>query len=212
LNHELIDTLVQIQINADNVAECLARMSVNRRDYYATRALRPNELTPNERAARFIYLNTLCFNGLYRVNGQGKFNVPYGSKLRKMPFDPFQLRQASRVLAHADIEPSDFESMVNKTGKGDFIYLDPPYVTTSQRVFAEYGKKVFTHNDLSRLILALEGAAKRGARYVLSYADVPEACSLRKLGKICRVQVRRNIAGFADSRRYVHEILVTNCE
>lgn len=212
LNEDLVDTLAQVQIAADTVAECLKRLKSNERTYYKVRALDPKVLTPNERAAQFIYLNTHCFNGLYRTNQEGKFNVPFGTRTRKVPYSGGELRDAGRLLKNAVLESGDFESVVDQTIAGDFLYLDPPYATGSTRIFSQYGKKVFSEADLTRLTNCLRSANQRGVRFVLSYADVPEIHQLRGLWTSKKVIVKRNIAGFADARKTVQEIVVTNCE
>lgn len=178
--------------------------------YYRVRAESPVDLTPDQRAARFVYLNGLCFNGLYRVNMQGCFNVPFGSKHREALFTPDGLRQASYALQRADIRHSDFEPIVDRTREGDFVYLDPPYATGSRRTFLEYGQQVFSSGDLKRLIDALRRADRRGVRFLCSYADVPEIRNVPRRWRIKRVQTRRNIAGFLSSRRTVSEVLVSN--
>ena len=211
LNGDLICTLAQVQISADTIVECLRRMKTDEKSYYQIREIDPSQLSPNERAARFIYLNTLCFNGLYRTNRSGQFNVPYGSKTRKSPFDPVILREAARLLGNATLENADFETVVDQTKKGDFLYLDPPYATGSRRIFSEYGKNVFSELDLDRLVESLRKAATRGVKFVLSYADVPEIEELRERWPSVEVTARRNIAGFIDARRSVKEILITNC-
>jgi len=167
-------------------------------------------LSPDERAARFIYLNGLCFNGLYRTNLKGQFNVPLGTKHREELFVPSQLRDASYALRTADIEHSDFEAIVDRTVQGDFLYVDPPYATGSRRTFVEYGQKIFSANDFARLIASLKRAHKREVKFVLSYADVEEILQIPSRWKVERVQARRNIAGFLGSRRTVSEVLVSN--
>lgn len=211
LNEELICTLERVQLSADTIVECLSRMKADEKAYYKIRSLDPSNLSPNERAARFIYLNALCFNGLYRTNSHGEFNVPYGSKTKKKPFDPVVLREAGRLLRAAEIENSDFEAIVDQTQAGDFLYLDPPYATGSIKIFNEYGKRVFSEPDLFRLVESLHRAAKRGVDFVLSYADVPEIHALNKQWLSFEVSARRNIAGFVGARRRVSEVLITNC-
>jgi DNA adenine methylase len=210
LNKDLIETLQQIQLRPDHVSDCLLRLPLGRANYYKVRAQNPAELSPTERAARFLYLNTFCFNGLFRTNRDGKFNVPYGSKHRRLPFQPPMLRQAAYSLQRAELHCSDFEPIVERTGAGDFVYLDPPYVTTSSRVFVQYGSRVFSTLDLTRLIATLKRADKRGVAFVLSYANVPEISSAPKKWTKTIVRARRNIAGFSDSRRFVAEVLISN--
>lgn len=212
LNEDLVSTLAQVQVAADTVAECLKRLKSSERAYYKIRAADPQALTPNERAAQFIYLNIHCFNGLYRTNQEGKFNVPYGTKTRKTPFSGSELREAGRLLQNAVLESGDFESVVNQTISGDFLYLDPPYATASTRIFSQYGKKLFSEADLTRLTDSLRFADRRGVHFVLSYADVPEIRKLRRLWNSRKVIVKRNIAGFTDARKSAQEIVITNCE
>lgn len=210
-NAELICTLRQVQTDSDIVVECLQRMRSDEKSYYRIRSISPERLSPNERAARFIYLNRHCFNGLYRTNSAGHFNVPYGSKKSRSAFDAAMLREAGRILANATIETSDFEDILEQSQRGDFVYLDPPYATHSSRIFCEYGAVGFTVVDLDRLHTSLVRASRRGAAFVLSYADVPEMISFRAEWASFNVTARRNISGFAGSRRQANELLITNC-
>jgi DNA adenine methylase len=212
INEELIETLRAVQFSPAIVSECLLRMRTDEKSYYRVRAQDPGSLSSIERAARFIYLNSLCFNGLYRVNKAGQFNVPYGSQHRKNLFDASALRETSRALANTEIANRDFEASVLEAGIGDFIYLDPPYVTHEFKIFTAYDKDSFSSSDLSRLNAALLKADKRGAKFVLSYANVPEVAEFCNEWNIRVVTARRNIAGFAGSRRMVQEVLISNCE
>jgi DNA adenine methylase len=115
------------------------------------------------------------------------------------------------LLKSAVLENSDFESVINQTMDGDFLYLDPPYATGSRRIFSQYGKDIFSEKDLVRLVASLHKAVDRGVRFVLSYADVPEIAAFRRQWPSIEVTARRNIAGFSDSRRQANEVLVTNC-
>lgn len=211
LNEDLICTLLQIQTSVDVIVECLRRMRTDESSYYKIRAIDPLTLSPNERAARFIYLNTLCFNGLYRTNLQGMFNVPYGKKNRKNGFDPIVLSEASQVLSTAMIKSSDFETIVDRTREGDFLYLDPPYATQSLQIFTEYGKNIFSIKDLDRLMASIDRAVNRGVKFVLSYIDVPEIEKWKKQWSSIEVETRRNIAGFSGARKKTKELLISNC-
>ena len=212
MNPELVHTLRALQKSADVVIERLMRYGTDERSYYEVRAISPNILSPNERAARFIYLNALCFNGLYRVNQAGIFNVPFGGgRGKKVLFDPLLIREAGYRLRSAEIDCSDFESIVNRSIRGDFLYLDPPYATASKRVFSEYGKGGFSEKDIERLYKCLSRADERGVKFLLSYADFPEAACFRARWTTEMVEAKRNIAGFAASRRKVTELLISNC-
>jgi|SRR6185436_1427294 len=211
INGDLVDTLRAVQLWPDTVSECLARLPTDRASYYAVRAQSPSSLAPTARAARFIYLNLLCFNGLYRVNRDGHFNVPYGAKQRQVLVTQLDMRAISRALSSADLFARDFEYAIEEAGEGDFLYLDPPYATANTRVFTEYDVASFTPRDIDRLHAALSAAADRGAKFVLSYADVPEMQAIASGWSLERVRTRRNISGFTGSRRYVDEVLISNC-
>lgn len=213
LNRELIDALRQIQVSPNQVAECLARLAPDKDTYYAVRAQSPDSLAPNERAARFLYLNHHCFNGLYRVNKAGKFNVPYCASKKRASLTPEELRIAGALLVHADLRCGDFEEVINACQRGDFLYADPPYASSADRNgFVEYARDGFTERDIARLFKALARATRRGVKFVLSYADVPDVLPYTKEYEVRRVAVRRNIAGFTGARRTVNELLVANCE
>lgn len=213
LNQELIDALRQLQIDANLVAECMTRLRSDSDSYYQIRSMNPHHLSPNERAARFLYLNHHCFNGLYRVNKAGNFNVPYCASKRRAPLTAQELRHAGALLRRATLSCADFQEVLDQCGDGDFVYLDPPYASAASRsTFIEYGIDGFSEMDIGRLFDALEQASSRGVKFVLSYADVLDLAPYIGTFAVRRVQVRRNIAGFTGARRTVSELLVTNCE
>jgi len=162
-------------------------------------------------AARFFYLNKYCFNGLYRTNQRGEFNVPYGHLRKKERIDFELLAQASELLQRCELMNSDFERCVEAARSGDFIYLDPPYVGSgSGRLFAEYLATSFSPIDLDRLEECLVALHRRGACFALSYVDTPIVRDRFARWEILEVSVRRNIAGFAGARKMSGEIVVTN--
>lgn len=209
INEELVLTLQQVREQPNHVVECLRRMPRSRTYFYRIRGQRPETLGLNARAARFIYLNALCFNGLYRTNRQGSFNVPYGSKHKRQPFDLELIRNAAALLQRAHILNEDFERCLERVTKGDFVYLDPPYINSERRTF-QYAAQDFSRADLHRLFDALCAIDALGARFVLSYADVEEMKPFRARWRSLQVTARRNIAGFAGARKLTTEILVTN--
>lgn len=212
LNNELIFALRQIQLQVHHVLECLRRLEISECAYYKIRAIDPATLSLNERAARFLYLNALCFNGLYRTNAKGQFNVPYGKKHRKICIDESLLLASSKLLNNANINCCDFEATMVATRKGDFVYMDPPYVTTSRRIFSEYIPGSFQIKDLDRLLTQLTALDNRGAKFVLSYCDAPEIAPFREKWTVKKVTARRNIAGFIGDRKQATELIITNCE
>lgn len=211
LNGELIHAYQQVRIAPVLLADQLAMLPVGEDFYYEIRGLDPTTLEPNARAARFIYLNRFCFNGLYRTNRQGQFNVPFGGDRKNGRLPTVQSLQAySRALAGAELRATDFTDVLSEAQAGDFAYIDPPYAVNESRVHKEYTPSGFDGDDLERLRQAIDDLVARGASFVLSYADVPEATLLSSGFEVSRIQVRRHIAGFADARRRSHEILVSN--
>lgn len=212
LNAELIGSLRAIQVNPGVVLECLHRLPTGKRAYYSVRAVNPNGLSDNELAARFLYLNHYCFNGLFRTNLQGRFNVPYGPPKSGRPIDAAVVLEGSKLLQQATLLDGDFEDTLAHARAGDFVYLDPPYVVRARRVFSEYLPHSFCQDDLGRLAKSLDDLDRIGAFFVVSYADSAEARSLFAKWSYRRIGVRRHIAGFAGARRTNYELIATNLD
>ena len=124
-----------------------------------------------EQAVRFLYLNRVCFNGLYRVNLRGEFNVPIGSKVEVMFPNGF-LRAISDRLRHARLMESDFEAVIAQAGRNDFVFIDPPYtVTHNNNGFIKYNDVLFSWEDQIRLAKAAMSAKRRGSLVFVSNAD-----------------------------------------
>lgn len=197
-NEELVGFMRQLQTNADAVYALAVGVPRTPRAYAKLRAIQPAMLGATERAARFFVLNRLCFNGVYRVNRRGEFNVPMGSKLPPFPTAD-AVRAAAEILKRAEIRVSDFEPVIAECGRGDFLYVDPPY-STSDRHRGEYGAKKFDQTDLLRLCRQLKAASGRGALVALSY---PYSQRLRRelVGwRYEPVQVRRTVAASTEAR------------
>jgi DNA adenine methylase len=165
-----------------------------------------------ERAVRFLYLNRACFNGIYRVNRNGKFNVPKGSKhLLIYPYDNFE--DVQNAIAHADFQVSDFEELIERAEYRDFVFCDPPYtVTHSGNGFIKYNDVLFNWSDQIRLRDALVRAHKRGVFTLLSNADFPGVCELYHIdGFLCTPISRRSfISGKPAARGVYGEVLISN--
>lgn len=210
LNEELIGTLRSVQAFPIRVIECLQRYPRGKRAYYDLRSTDPQSLTEVERAARFIYLNHYCFNGLYRTNRNGEFNVPLGRHKGPHSLDVDLIWQAAEQLQRAMLVNGDFEDTLRYAGAGDFVYLDPPYALDARRTFTEYHPLSFSTADLARLAIALEELDDKGATFVLSYANCAEAREIGANWYVRRVWARRNIAGFSGDRKGVTELLISN--
>jgi DNA adenine methylase len=175
---ELINAFIAVRDSVEDTISHLQTMRHSKEDYYRIRGSRPR--LPCTRAARFIYLNKTCFNGLYRVNLKGQFNVPFGRHPKTLVIcNTEQLRNASRALPRTHIEVKDFYAAMKGAGKGDVVYCDPPYtVAHSTNGFIEYNAQVFSWADQERLAIAAGECAARGAKVYISNADHP---SIREL-------------------------------
>ena len=164
----------------------------------------------SERAAQFLYLNRTCWNGLYRENLAGKFNVPIGTK--SLVYDPDEdLLAVSSQLKCADIVCCDFEATMDKAGEGDFVFCDPPYTTAhNMNGFVKYNQRIFSWDDQIRLRDAATRAMERGATVIITNADHPSLHTLYgDAGKINVVERSSVISGASKGRRMTSEILVS---
>jgi DNA adenine methylase len=212
LNWELTRTMAALKSNVEGVLAILRTLRTGETAYYAIRQIDPATLDEYSLAARFLYLNRYCFNGLYRTNLRGQFNVPYGPPKSGLGIDEAVVRAAARLLHRATVLQGDFEATLSRAEEGDFVYLDPPYVVSSRRVFREYLPGSFCANDLIRLRELLSELQRKGVTFLITYADSPEARRLLRLWRPRRIRTRRNIAGFASYRRVSYELLATNSE
>jgi len=211
LNPELIATYIEVKYRVSKVLQELKAMpQANKDEYLRLRSLDTSMLSPAARAARFIYLNRHCFNGIYRTNLLGKFNVPYsGDRCGAMPQDQIFRTCASR-LHIARFVRGDFEKVLKHAEKGDLVYMDPPYAVRARRVFREYDPSTFTHEDITRLRSWMDRLNAKKINFVVSYAESDEADVLRRNFSYETVSVRRNIAGFAAHRAWTNELLISN--
>lgn len=175
--------------------------------YYEVRNLEPK--CTIDRAARFLYLNRACWNGLYRVNSKGRFNVPIGTK-QKIVFDYDDFARMSRVLKNVSLRCSDFESVIDKAQKNDFIFADPPYtVKHNLNGFIRYNEDIFSWQDQERLFSALERAANRGCFIAVTNADHENVRDLYKNATYQQVSRSSVIAGVGGKRGIVTEAIFT---
>lgn len=209
LNTDLIETYETVRRAPVKVWRLVRRIPAGHDDYYRVRDIAPASLDPISRSARFIYLNRYCFNGVYRTNRDGQFNVARGEGCLGIPsrelFEAFAQR-----LETVDLRCGDFQATVRRASRGDFCYLDPPYAGTGTRDRGEYGPGSFKSLDLERLAGAMEGADQRGAKVLLSYADQPEVLDRLSGWHVKRLSVARNVSGFTGARRRASEVLISN--
>lgn len=210
INMDLIETYCEVRDDPENVYYLLSDMPNDSDKYYELRAADTGEMTKTERAARFIYLNRYCFNGLYRTNQSGKFNVPYGGQKSGQIPSLSALKSVGALLKRATFVNSDFATTLEDVKQDDFVYLDPPFSVAEKRVFREYSSDDFGVDDIARLHQCIKDLDAAGIEFVLSYDDSPEGESLAEGFKSRRVDTRRNIAGFSGSRRTATELLISN--
>jgi DNA adenine methylase len=210
-NAALIDVYRAVKKDPDAVIQILSGYRYEHDEYYRVRAIDPKELDLAERAARIIYLNKTGYNGLYRVNSKGQFNVPFGRYKNPKFCDPENLRVASRALRNVSIEIGDFEEQSGDAKRGDAVYFDPPYDPVSKTAsFTAYHKDDFGRPEHQRLARVFERLAKRGATVVLSNSDTTFTRSLFTEWALRKLDVSRPINSKPGSRGTVREILVTS--
>jgi DNA adenine methylase len=214
-NRDLIETYRAITEDVDGVVR---RLELHRRHhgethYYETRA-RWNDAQVSwsalDRAATFIYLNKTCFNGLWRVNRGGAFNVPMGRYTDPPICVPDALRTAAIVLARAELRHQDFRLAAADAARGDFVYFDPPYdPVTKTANFTSYTQGAFGDDDQRALAELAKALVARGVRVMLSNSDTPFVRTLYRGLTIDRVKCPRAINSDASRRGDVDEVIVT---
>ena len=202
-NPELVNLYRQVAQNVDEVIACLRRYENTREMFYDTRSQDWRQLSVCEAAARMIYLNRTCFNGLYRVNRKGEFNVPFGGYSNPTICDESNLRAASSLLKKAEIVCADFSDILQvKIKAGDFIFLDPPYMPVGKWAdFKRYTKEQFGIADQRRLSDAIARLRGNDIWAVLTNSNHPLVRELYSEYPIEIVQTRRNISSDGEARQ-----------
>ena len=210
MNADLIHVYMTLRDDADSVItelEKLKDLGHSEEVYYKVRAKRP--VKASARAARLIYLNRTGYNGLYRVNRSGEFNVPFGRYKKPRILDPERLYTAAEALQGVELAVEDFEVSCRSAKRGDFVYFDPPYVPVSKTAsFAAYHSVAFTLAEHERLAKTFAKLAKRGVSTLLSNSDTPQTRELYTSFDTRTVQATRAINSNGARRGKVSEILV----
>lgn len=211
LNYELVNVYTVTRDRVTPLMAALQGLEYDRDTYYGMRALDPESLEPVARAARMIYLNRTCFNGLYRVNRRGQFNVPMGRYSNPVICQTERLLQASARLQQTDIVHAGYADAVSDASEGDFIYFDPPYQPlTSTANFTSYTAGAFDENDQADLAKTFTELGERGVQCMLSNSDTPLIRELYAGHKIDQVMAPRAISRTASGRSAVAEVIVRN--
>jgi DNA adenine methylase len=210
INADLINVYEVIKDNWVLLENLLREHQENHgsRYYYRVRDMRPRSAV--RKAARFIYLNRTCFNGIYRVNLAGRFNVPKGTK-DEVVLESDNFLEIARTLSNADLRACDFEPLIADARKGDLVFADPPYtVRHNINGFLKYNETLFSWADQERLAKSLAAARRRGATIVATNANHQSVRELYKAQKFRLSVVSRfsPISASSQSRRQFDELLV----
>jgi len=214
-NEDLVNVYLDVRDNVDKISKLLEehkqKHSEDGEYYYQVRDKFNGGSKGIKRSAQFIYLNKTCFNGLYRVNSKGEFNVPKGDYTKPPILNGPILKEASRLLQGVDIKCMSFEKTESLPQKGDFVYLDPPYYPLSKTSnFTSYTKEDFTEKDQERLAEYFKKLDKRGCYLMLSNSNMDFIKGLYKDYKIKKVKAKRAISCNGEGRGEIDEIVATN--
>jgi DNA adenine methylase len=218
INAELVATYNTIKANVESLIEELnsGEYIYDKEIFLELRARKTEAMTDLKRAARFIYLNRTAFNGMYRVNKSGQFNVPFGRYNNPQICDEVNLRRVAQVMKNVRVSNTSYKYVLDQAKKGDFVYFDPPYFPVSKTAsFTSYSNDVFLQNEQEELGDAFAELNRRGCYVMLSNSDTPMIHSLFKPLKkdgisINMVQAGRNINSDSNKRGKVLEVLITN--
>lgn len=214
-NEELINCFVVVRDKPSELVESLLnhRKKHSKEYYYAVRSIESDRLDNVNRAARLIYLNKTCFNGLYRVNSKGQFNVPFGDHKNPSIFDQNILLKASQLLQDVHLQAMTFEKVLDFAGKDDFVYFDPPYIPVSKTSsFTRYSRTDFSAKEQKRLSEIFRLLDSRGCFIMLSNSDHALTRELYRDYEKNTVVVRakRLINSVGSKRGAIKELVVTN--
>ena len=213
LNSELIDTYLAIRDHVDEVIDELSRYPHETDFYYDLRLKDPDSMDLPLKAARMIYLNKTGFNGLYRVNSKGKFNVPFGRYKNPKYYDKKNLLAVSEALQGVKIGCKPFETVLDNAKSGDFVYFDPPYAPlTSTAYFTSYQANGFSSNDQKRLSDVSRELGIRGVFVLVSNSNAEIIFQLYSPNNFIthEVMATRAINSNGDKRGKLIELIITN--
>lgn len=212
VNEELINLYMKMRDNPNELKELLKVYQSKHSKTYYYQIRESCFVNDIEKAARFLYLNRTCYNGMYRVNKNGKFNVPIGTK-SNCTYDIESFDNYAKLLRRADIVVDDFQNIIATAQKGDLIFADPPYaVRKKQDGFIKYNDQLFTWKDQERLYVSLREAKSRGVMIILTNVNCEEIRKMYESGGFFVTEIERvsSIAGKATRRGVITELLITS--
>jgi DNA adenine methylase len=212
-NAELIGFYEVLRDNTEELIARLRRFKASEKGYYEVRAMEP--ICPIDRAARFAFLNRLAWNGVYRVNKEGKFNVPFGKRIPSEMWDYPNLRAMARALKTASLFRGDFEECTAAAESGDFVFIDPPYPRGANdgMGFNRYTTRFFSYEDHERLARSASDLVSRGVLVMIAESAHPDISTLysERFNRLT-IEGKALIAGKAEARRTVRELLLYSYE
>jgi len=211
LNKELINTYIRLRNDPECLIDILETFRNTEDFYYEIRAKKFTN--PYEEAARFIYLNQTSFNGIYRVNLKGEYNVPYGFRTKRF-LEADKLRSDSQLLKKAKLFHGDFENVKHNLRRDDLVFLDPPYtVSHNDNGFIKYNQKLFSLDDQRRLSSLIDFIKRKGAYYILTNAAHKTIEEIFEKGD-CKMRLHRaNLVGGLNAERgQSTELIFTNVD
>lgn len=198
-NGELMNFYAVVRDNLEQLLVDLRKHKNTAEYYYRIRSLNVENLSPIERASRFLYLNKTAYNGLWRVNSSGKHNVPFGRYKNPRIVDEQNLRLVSRALKRAVLVHSDFSLVLEYAVPGSFVYFDPPYHPLSDTAnFTSYTAESFNADDQKRLVAVFRELDRKGCAVMLSNSDTP---FIRELYSDYDIKVVRGQEGYQLPRK-----------
>ena len=215
MNEELINLYKVVRDNVDELVADLQKHDISKEYFMEIRNIDRTEEYESwsdvQKASRFIYLNRTCFNGMYRVNSKGEFNVPFGHYKNPRILDENNLINCSNLLQRTEIKHADFSEILKKVKKDDFVYFDPPYVPLSETSsFTSYTKDGFDIDMQFKLRDVCDELDTMGVKFLLSNSDTKLVNELYKNYNIKKVFASRQINANADGRGKITEVLVRN--
>lgn len=215
MNEELINLYQVVRDNVGELITDLQKHDISKEYFMEIRNIDRTEEYENwsdvKKASRFIYLNRTCFNGMYRVNSKGEFNVPFGHYKNPRILDENNLINCSNLLRRTEIKHADFSEILKKVKKGDFVYFDPPYVPLSETSsFTSYTKDGFDIDMQFKLRDVCDELDSMGVKFLLSNSDTKLVNELYENYNIKKVFASRQINANADGRGKITEVLVRN--
>lgn len=209
-NPELINVYRVVRDFVDELVEQLSLLEINKEFFLELRKTDPNDLSPVRRAARTLYLNKTCFNGLYRLNKKGQFNSPWGKYKNPNIINEVVLRNCSEALNRfAILHNKDFSETVETAKFGDVVYFDPPYVPLNDTSnFLNYTSDGFTWDDQRRLAICFRKLVEKGVAVIASNSDTPQVHELYEGFERHIIQARRSVNSKGSGRGPINEVLI----